>query len=328
MRPGASGAGASGPPVPVVTAPARNERVARELKALGTAVANESVEVTSKASNLVTSIRFRDGQSVKRGQVLVQLDSAQARADLAVANAALYESTSQFDRSRELVSTNVLSQQQYDQIEAALKANQARVDAARAKLDETVIRAPFAGRVGLRRVSVGTLVNPGDSITSLDDTSVMKVDFTVPETFISGLREGQQLSATTSVWPGKVFRGKVSSVDSRVDATTRAIVVRAKVPNDDGLLRPGMFLNVTLTNEARDALVIPEEALVPEQSRQFVYVVEDGRAARREVQIGRREPGKVEIIAGLKDGDRVVIEGTQKVREGGAVRDLATEGEA
>jgi len=336
-RPGAGGAGpgrgpggppgmGGGMPTPVVSVEVREQQLARELTALGTSRANEAVEVTSKASNLVTAVRFRDGQRVLRGQVLVELDSAQVRADLAAAQAALTESRSQFDRSRELLPTQALSKSQFDQIEATLKANEARVAAARARLEDTVIRAPFSGRVGLRRISVGSLISPGTVITTLDDSSLIKVDFAVPEVNLSQLREGLSLTATSTAYPGRRFSGRVTSVDSRVDPVSRSVLVRAEVPNPESLLKPGMFLNVEIVRDQRNALVVPEEALVPEQDRQYVFVVDGGKAQRREVRIGARRPGSVEILSGLERGERVIVEGTVKVREGGAVRDLAMAG--
>ncbi|HQW10091.1 MAG TPA: efflux RND transporter periplasmic adaptor subunit [Steroidobacteraceae bacterium] len=306
----------------VVSAVVRSERVSHELKALGTAIANESIEVMSKTSNFVSAVRFRDGETVKHGQILIELDPAQARADLAEASAALTESTSQYERARDLLSTRVVSQSQYEQLEATMKANQARADAATARLADTVIRAPFGGRVGLRRVSVGSLASPGTVITTLDDTSVMKVDFAVPENLLGSLREGLELSARTAAHPDSELKGRVLTIDSRIDPVTRSVTVRALVPNAASLLRPGMLVNVTLARDEYEALVIPEQALVPEQSRQYVFVVDgDSKVARREVQIGRREPGKVEIVGGLAQGERIVVEGTQKLHDGIAVRE-------
>jgi membrane fusion protein (multidrug efflux system) len=318
--PSAGGGGRNNAPTIVTLAPVRTERVSQKLEALGNARANESVDVSSKTSNIVKAVRFRDGERVRRGQLLVQLDDAQARADLAAAEAALNESESQFNRSRELLQTQALSKSQYDQLEATLKANRARVQAAAARLEDTVIRAPFDGRVGLRRVSVGTLISPGDVITTLDDTSVIKLDFSVPENFVSSLREGLAVRATAPAYPGRSFTGKVASIDSRVDMNTRSVTVRALLSNDDGALKAGMFLSVALANDEREALVIPEEALTPEAERQYVFVVSDGTAQRREVRIGGRRPGSVEIAAGLNAGDQVIVEGTQKVRDGAPVR--------
>ncbi len=307
-------------PTFVSTAPVRSERVSQKLEALGNARANESVDVTSKTSNIVSAVMFRDGERVKRGQVLVQLDDAQVRADVAEAEAALTDSQAQYNRSRELLNTQVLSKAQFDQLEAKLNADRARLAAANARLEDTVIRAPFSGRVGLRRVSVGSLISPGSVITTLDDTSVIKLDFAVPENFVAALREGLAVRASAPAFPGRTFTGKVASIDSRVDMATRSVTVRALLANDDGALRPGMFLNVVLANDERDALVIPEEALSPEAERQYVFVVNDDKVERREVRIGSRRPGSVEIVGGLNAGEQVIVEGTQKVRDGATVR--------
>ena len=245
--PGAATRG--GGPAFVSIAPVRSERVSQKLEALGNARANESVDISSKTSNVVTSIMFRDGERVRRGQVLVQLDDAQLRADVAAAEAAVAESERLYNRSRELMDTEALSKAQFDQLEATLKANRARLEGARARFEDSVIRAPFNGRVGLRRVSVGTLISPGDVITTLDDTSVIKLDFSVPENFLATLRDGLAVRATAPAFPGRAFAGKVASIDSRVDLNTRSVTVRALLSNEDGALRPGMFLNVTLANE-------------------------------------------------------------------------------
>ncbi len=331
--------GASGPPagggtamsqmaVRVIVAPVRSERVSAEIEALGTAHSNESIDVTAKVSNLVTAVRFEEGQQVRRGDLLVELDGAQARAELAIAEAAVTESRSQYKRSRELYTTKVLSDAQLDQIEAALKANEARVAVAQARLADTIIRAPFAGRVGLRRVSPGSLVNPGTVITTLDDTDTIKLDFTVPETYLSTLGPGIPVTALSIAYPGKTFDGKVSSVDSRVDPSTRSVTVRALVPNPGGLLKPGMFLNVRLSRGAADALLVPEQALVPEQGDVFVFVLEGESVAKRLIRTGQRRVGDVQVLQGLVAGDLVVTEGTQKLRDGVRVKVVDAAAEA
>jgi membrane fusion protein, multidrug efflux system len=317
-KPAGGGAGA-GPVVPVVATPSRIEHLSLEVEALGTARASESIDVTAKVSNLVTAIRFSEGQQVRKGDVLVELDGAQARADLAVADAALKESASQLQRSRELYATKVLSDQQIEQIESTYAANVARVASARARLSDTVIRAPFNGRVGLRRVSVGSLVTPGTVITTLDDTSTIKLDFSVPERVVGAMKPGLTLEARSVAYPGQVFVGKVASVDSRVDPNTRSAIVRALVPNAEGLLKPGMFLNVHLSRGTADVLVVPEESLVPEQGDVFVYVVQDGKASKRKIQTGQRAVGTVQVTDGLQAGEVVVTEGTQKLRDGASV---------
>jgi membrane fusion protein (multidrug efflux system) len=323
-RPGMGGGpGARGPqgPIVVVTAPVRRDAFPNRIEALGNARANEAVDITSRTSNVVTRIRFDEGQQVERGQVLVELDAAQTRADLAAAEAALVESRAAFERSRQLAGNAALSRSQLDTIEATLKSNEARVAAARARLDDQYIRAPFNGRTGLRRVSVGSLVNPGTVITTVDDVSVIKLDFAVPETAVALLKPGLQIAAQSAAYPGREFQGRVASVDSRVDPVSRSVMVRAELPNRDGVLKPGMFMQVILTRDVAPALMMPEQAVVPEQGRTFVFVVDGGKASRREVQLGRRRPGEVEIVAGLRENERVVVEGTLKVREGAQVRE-------
>jgi membrane fusion protein, multidrug efflux system len=311
--------GPSGP-VSVVTVTLKREQFAQQMEAVGTARANEAVDITSKLSNRVTAIRFREGQQVKAGDVLVEFDSEQTRAALAEAQASLSDSRSQYKRSRELFNTKALSEAQLDQLQATLQANEARVAGAQSQLNDTIIRAPFAGRVGLRNVSVGSYVSPGTVITTLDDTSVIKLDFSVPEVFLAMLQEGLEISARTSAYPDIEFKGKVSSIDSRLDPVSRSIVVRARIDNKEGQLKPGMFMTVKLMRSERPALMLPEQALVPEGSKKFVFVVRDDTAHRVEVETGRRRPGEVEVISGLDDGDVVVTEGTQKIREGAAVK--------
>ena len=307
--------------IPVISAPVVSRNLGTEIEAVGTARANESVDVTSKSSNIVTAIRFDEGDIVRRGAILVELDSAEVRADLAEAQAALVDSESQFKRSRELYAQKALSESQLDQIEATLKGNRARVNAADARLADTVIRAGFDGRTGFRRVSVGGLVSPGTVITTLDDTSTIKLDFTVPETSFYLLKKGLPIAAGSAGLPNRQFEGKVTNIDSRIDPVTRSVTVRAEIPNKDGALRPGMFMTVLLQGAVVPTLLVPEAAIIPEQGRMYVFALEDTIVRRREVKIGRRRPGEVEIISGLKEGDRVVVEGTQNVREGSVVRE-------
>ena len=310
-------------PVAVVTAAATIQPMGIEIEAVGTTRANESVQVTSKASNVVTAIRFNDGDEVSRGEVLVEMDDAQAQAALAEAQAGLADSQSRYNRSRDLVTQEALSQADLDQIEAQLKADQARVAAAQASLEDTVIRAAFDGRTGFRHVSVGSFVSPGTLITTLDDTSIMKLDFTVPENYLFMLRRGLSVNASSVGLPKRPFTGEVTNIESRVDPVTRSITVRAEIPNADGALRQGMFMTVRLEGEAEPTLLVPEGAIVPEQGRIYVFAVRNNIAERREVRIGKRRPGEVEIVDGLAENDRVVVEGTQNVRDGSVVAEVA-----
>ena len=206
-------------------------------------------------------------------------------------------------------------------MEARRDADQAAVNAAQSRLNHTTIRAPFAGQLGLRRVSLGSVVSPLTVITTLDDTSSIKLDFDVPEVFISRLSIGLNVNARSAAWPDLVFRGTVISIDTRVDPISRTITVRALLPNEEVRLRPGMFLTVSLLKEDVRSLVVPEQAIVPERSKQYVFVVDgENLVARREVTTGRRRPGEIEVLDGLAPGDLVIIEGTQKARPGQPVQ--------
>ncbi len=302
-----------------VSAPTRKS-FAHEVEALGTVRANESVDITAKVADRVAVIHFREGQQVRKGDVLVELDNDEARADLAAAQAAERDSRSQFKRSQELFATKALSEAQLDQLQATMLANEARVAAAQSRLADRIIRAPFSGRVGLRNVSLGGLVSPGDVITTLDDLSVVKLDFSVPEVFLATLKPGLQVEALSNAYPDTTFVGRVQSVDTRIDPTTRAVTIRALIDNRDARLRPGMFMTVRLVRSESDALMLPEQSIVPEGDQHFVYVIADNRATKREVQIGRRRPGEVEVLSGVTEQDAVVVDGTLNLRDGAAVR--------
>lgn len=293
---------------------------AQEVSALGTVRANESVDVTSKVSDRVAAIHFREGQQVRKGDLLVELDNAEARADLAAAEAALAESRSQYKRSQELYQTRALSEAQLDQLKATMLSNESRVAAARSRLEDRLIRAPFSGRVGLRNVSVGGLVSPGEVITTLDDLSVVKLDFSVPEVFLAALEPDLPVSASSSAYPGETFAGRVASVGTRVDPTTRSVTIRALIDNGEYRLRPGMFMTIKVVRAEAEALMVPERAIVPEDTRHYLYVVEDGIARKREVVVGRRRPGEVEIVEGVIPTDQIVVDGTLDVRDGLPVR--------
>lgn len=293
------------------------------VEAVGTARANESVEIRPQITETVTAIRFKEGQHVSAGDVLVELRSAEVRASVAAARAALAESESRYVRTKKLHEDNLISIAELEPAQAQRDRDFAALAAAEARLAETEIRAPFAGRLGLRRVSVGSLVTPSTIITTLDDTDVMKLDFDVPETAISRARTGLRVVAHSAAWPETSFTGRVISVDTRVDPVSRMVTVRALVPNPHDRLRPGMFMSVDLVRDDIVALVVPEAAIMPEQSRLFVLVVGEGNVvSKREVRIGRRRPGAVEVVEGLEEGDVVIVEGTQKARHGDTVEVL------
>jgi len=310
------------PGVVVIEVPLKSFPLSAE--ALGNARANESIEVRAEITAALTAIRFTEGQWIEKGTVLVELENAEQLAGLAAAKARLVESTSLLRRSEELFKTKAVSESQMEQLRAKQESDVASVNAEQSRLDQTVIRAPFSGRLGLRQVSVGAVLDTDTVITTLDDTSAIKLDFDVPEVFLASLEPGLKVTAHSAAWPDTQFVGEVSTIDTRVDPISRTITVRAVLPNADNQLRPGMFLTVSLLKEDIQSLVIPEEAIVPERSKQFVFVVGAGEIAElREVQTGRRRPGEVEILHGLAEGEKVITEGTLKARPGQAVRLIA-----
>lgn len=310
----------SGAPGVVVTT-VRLQPFPLSAEALGNARANESVDIRPKITATLMAIKFEEGQEVIAGDVLVELDNLEQVADLAAAKASLANAEATYQRSRELYRTKVGSESQLLQDEARKIADEAMVSVAQARLADTIVRAPFAGRIGLRRVSLGSLVGPGTVITTLDDTKTIKLDFDLPEVYLSRVEPGLTVKARSAAWPGQEFVGTVSSVDTRVDPVSRTVRVRSAMPNPEGRLLPGMFLTVTLLNESVSTLMIPEEALIPERSTQSVMVVDENQLAElRRVKIGRRRPGQVEILDGLSAGEQVIVDGTQKARHGQPVR--------
>lgn len=311
--------------VTVVTAPVRISDVQQHYDALGTANANEAVTINSKVTGIVKSINFSDGQVVEKGHTLVELDDREAKATLASAIADAATAKANYDRAAALLLSGSSAKATVENLKIALDGAQARAEAARARLADLTIRAPFAGKLGLRRISVGALVTSGSTITTLDDVSLMKVGFSVPETLLSRVVAGAPITGRTDAFPGRTYQGVVKTVDSRVDPVTRAVEVRAEIPNTDGSLQPGMLLTIRLTLAHRDgSILVAEEALVPNGLEQFVYVVENNRAVRKPITIGERIGGFVEVRTGLDKDARVVVGGTQRLRDGVEVREART----
>lgn len=304
-------------PVSVVAAHATRGDIAVTFDAVGTLRANEAVTLTAKTAGLVKSINFTEGQLVEAGSVLVELDDREARANLAVAEAGRRNTAQLLDRARALLVRQNVAQARVDELSLLLAGNDAEVRAVQARLQDLAIRAPFTGYTGLRQVSPGALVRPADVVTTLDDTRTVKLEFTVPEASLRKLRQGMEIAALTSVYPGQTFVGTVTAIDTRVDSVTRTVTAVARIDNPDNRLRPGMFMTVQLTLDNRTNIVlVPEEALVPVGDRQFVFMVVSGKVERRPVTIGARSRGVVEVAEGLQGGELVITRGVQKVRDG------------
>lgn len=289
------------------------------VEAVGTSRANEEVFITSKYSDVIDEVLFQDGESVQKGAVLVRLNSREEAAKVKELTANLEESESQLNRFQDLYKQKATSKSLVDQQEAKTKAISAQLLSAEIKLAELTIKAPFTGVLGFREISLGALINVGDVITSLDDLSIIKVDFSIPERYLTTVSIGHSIEATNTAYKNEVFIGEITSIDSRVDSVTRTLKVRAKIPNAEGKLRAGMLLNLQVVRKIEQVLQVPESAVIPIENDHFVFVVEDDKAVKKQLQIGRRYHGYVEVLSGLDEGADVVIEGALKLRVGVAV---------
>jgi len=311
-----------GPGEPVVVAEAVGRReFAHRNEAIGTVSANESVTITPAVSERISAIHFEEGSLVDEGDTLVELEHAEESAALKEAGIDLADQTRLFSYAEALKEKDLSAPEEYEVAKGNLEAARARMDAARARLEDRIITAPFAGVLGVRRVSPGALVGPGDVITTLDDLSVVRVDFTFPEALLSDVEVGQRVEARSAAWPDRVFAGRVTAIDSRVDPMTRAVEIRARIPNPERKLRPGMLLTVVATCHPRESLSVPERALTSYADRQYVFVVGDDRTVeQREVGLGARDVGWVEIEEGLEPNELVVVDGILGLRDGARVR--------
>jgi membrane fusion protein, multidrug efflux system len=275
------------------------------------------VVITPTLEERVVDIFFEDGDVVDNDQVLVKLNDSETRYLLAEASAALREQQKQFERISKLAKTNATSRSRLDEEQGLLEIARAKVAHLKAQLRDYTIRAPFAGILGTRQISTGAVVDSDTVITTLDDTTVIKLDFTVPETYLGVLRNGMDVSAKSPAYPDRNFNGTVTAISSRVDPDTRTLTIRAQIPNPDRLLKPGMLLTVDLIKERSQSLIIPEEAVILEKDKKFVLVVTaQNTIDKKEIVTGRRSPGKVEVISGLNAGHRVGVEGINRVRPG------------
>ncbi len=317
---GARGAAANAA-VGVIVQPVRVGSVVERVESVGTVRAREAVTITTKVAGIVEAVRFTEGERVEAGATLVQLDAAALRAEVDQARAFLDDARSQLVRARQLQAGQTIAAQRLETLEALARQAEGRVRQTDARLEELRVAAPFAGRVGLRQVSPGALIQPGTVITTLDDAVRVRVEFSVPEVYLARVQVGSGVTARSSAYEGRTFRGTVAFIDTRIDPATRSVRVISEFDNADEALRPGLFLTVELVLEERNrALLVAEEAIDPVGDRAYVYVVRDGRARRQEVRLGLRLPGEVEIRDGLNAGEPVVVRGVQRLRNDVPVR--------
>ena len=317
--------GRGGPPagfaMPVEAGTVRVGTSQRQVLAVGTIRSNESVIIKPEIAGRITQINFTEGQKLKKGQVLVQLDSSIERAEFAQAQAALVLAKANYERADELVKRNAGTGRALDEARAALRTQEAAVQLSQARLDKFTLVAPFDGMIGLRKVSVGDYVSVGAELVNLEMVDPLKVDFRVPEIFLASLRTGQKAAITIDALSDRKFEAEVFAIDPLVDQSGRAVVIRARVPNPDDVLRPGLFARVLLTIEERkNAVFVAEQSLMPVGDQHFVFKVVDKDGAKvvalTKVKIGERRKGEVEIMEGLVTGDTVVTAGLLKIRDG------------
>lgn len=295
-----------------------------QIRVLGVARGQRSVNITSTTTELITQVLFTDGQRVSAGAPLVLLQAREEDAGIIEARARVDQAEREYERYRVLAERGVAPRVTAEQAETTLATARASLSAAQARLGDRTIRAPFAGVLGLTSVTPGTLINPGAVIATLDDISVVRVDFPVPERYMNVLQTGLPLTAAADAYAGEVFNGRIALIDTRINETTRAVTARAEFPNPGGRIRPGMMMRVAVTQGLRQSAAVPEAAVQYEGQGAFVYRItpgENGSTAQRvEVQTGAVEGGFVEILSGLTAGDRVVGSGLNRIQPNAPIR--------
>ena len=319
---GRGGPGGPGGPAPsVIAGPVRPMACADRIEAVGTAYARESTTIAATVTERIVRLNFTDGEYVRRGDVIAELARSEESAGLNEAQARLTEAQQQLSRLRQLQQRGFTTNARIDEQVAAVNSARAQAGAAQAQIGDRVIRAPFSGVVGLRRISPGATVTAGTEIATISDLSQIKLDFSLPETFLSAMRPGQAIEAKAAAYADELFRGTVDSIEATVDPVTRSVTVRAVLPNPDARLKPGMLLTVNVLANPRTALAVPELSVIAERDRSFVYKIDaESTALKTPIEIGARQEGMIEVRRGLAAGDRIVAEGTIKVRDGGKVR--------
>jgi membrane fusion protein (multidrug efflux system) len=306
--------------VPVDAAEAKADTVVIEADAVGTLLSNESVVVRPEIAGRIVVVGFEEGRPVSGGQLMFQFDDSIYAAELEDAQARLELARRTYNRAQELVERGAGTQTARDEATAALQTARAAVQLAEARLTKTTIEAPFEGIAGLRRVSVGDYVAEGQEMVNLEDIDPLKVDFAVPERFLADLELGQAVRVTADAFPGENFVGEVYAVNPQIDPASRSVQVRARLDNSQRRLRPGLFVRVNLELARREqAVIVPEDAIVPRGEERFVFRIVDGKAALTPVVLGQRRFGEVEVREGLAAGDTVVTAGQLKLRDGAPV---------
>jgi len=315
--------GGSPPPPSVFVEAARIQTFANRVEAIGTLEANERADLTLSASDRVTAVYFEDGERVKAGKTLISLAQREQSALVESAEADLDQASQELARLEPLAAQGAVSKAELDIARRNANSAAAQLRAVQSRQRDRVLVAPFDGVLGFRQVSVGSFVRPGDVVATLIDDSVMRLDFAVPSIFLTSLQPGLAIEARSGDLPGRTFKGTVASINNMIDPVTRSVRVRAMIPNKDAILKAGMFVEVTLLAAPREALSVPEVALQPRGPDTYVWVAsrsgKDTLANQVKVEVGLRQAGRAEILAGLETGQLVITEGALRLREGGAI---------
>ncbi|MGA0562833.1 efflux RND transporter periplasmic adaptor subunit [Ancylobacter sp. VNQ12] len=304
----------------VEVATARQTQVTTDIRSIGSLQSDESVKVASEVAGRIQEIGFREGEHVKQGDVLIQLDAALVKASMDETEARMDLARANYDRAQRLQQSGSGTARALDEARAELNTSNALLDSQRVQISKHTITAPFDGVVGLRSVSVGAYIAVGTELVNLEKIDLLKVDFKIPETQLGNVAAGQSVEITVDALPNRTFVGEVYAIDPLVDVNGRALSVRARLPNADLVLRPGLFVRVVLKGrDTRSAVFVPESAVVPRGQERLVWVVEDGKAVEKRVQLGQRGAGEVEVVNGIAPGTTVVTAGQGRLRPNVAV---------
>lgn len=323
----AAGAGAGKGPqgvppggMPVVVEIATPTTLNISINAIGSLIAGESADIHTEIAGQIEKILFEEGQPVKKGDVLMQIDRSLIETELSRAKATYDATAATFSRDDKLKNSGYVSNQKWDLSKSDLQTAKSAVENARIRLEKTAVRAPFDGVAGLRAFSVGDYAQTGVLLTTLDSLDPLKLEFSVPERSYSSVKTGQKISFGVDAWPGERFEGEIYAIDPRINPDTHNFNVKAYIPNPDNRLRPGMYARVSVATTTREnVIMVAEEAIVPQGDDSFVYVIEDGKAAMKKVTRGIRDNNRVEIVDGLEAGAEVITAGMMRIGPGAPV---------
>lgn len=316
----APGPGGKRPPMPVKAVVVTQQSLSSSISAIGGLIANETVLIRPEIAGRITGIHFKEGQHVAKGALLISLASEELQGQVAESKSNVSLVQGRYERAQELFKKNFISQQALDEARENAVRARAQIDQSQARLNKTQLRAPFSGQIGLRQVSLGAVVQPGQDIVRLDDIDTLKLEFRVSESQLRKIKLGQHVSVQVDAFPNQSFRGHVYAIEPGADEKSRSLILRARIPNPGAKLRPGLFARVTLQLEgSTPSLMVPEQAIVPKGDNAFVYRIVNNAAELVPVTLGTRRPGEVAIDSGLNAGDWVITEGQQKIGPGAPV---------